>query len=137
MTDGFGGDTRAALLDILKQSKGEADAAFSEPWMARAFALALALSEKGLFSLKDFHAALIESIGRHEKDGCIAAETDYYTHWLEVLTALLRGRDLLSDDILTAAEDAVVTEAAARKEHQHQISRNADGSLRVVPLLVA
>jgi predicted transcriptional regulator YheO len=70
MTDASASDTHAALAEILKRSKGEPAAAFSEPWMARAFALVLALSEKGLFSLKEFQAALIESVDRHEKAGC-------------------------------------------------------------------
>jgi nitrile hydratase accessory protein len=137
MTDASAGDAHAALVEILKQSKGEPVAAFSEPWMARAFGLVLALSERGLFSLKDFQAALIESVGRREKVGCIAAETHYYTRWLEALTSLLRGGHLLSDDMLTATETAVVAVAAARKEHQHQTSRNPDGSLRIAPLLIA
>ncbi len=137
MTDPSADDPHAALFDILTRSKAEPVAAFSEPWMARAFALVLALSEKGLFSLKEFQTALIETVGRHEKAGCIAAETDYYTLWLEALTALLRGHRILSDEALTAAEDVVVAVAVARKEHQHQTSRNSDGSLRIAPLLIA
>lgn len=137
MTDAAEGDAHAELVEILKQSNGAPDAAFSEPWMARAFALVLALSENGLFSLKDFQAALIELVGRHEEAGCIAAETDYYTRWLEALTSLLRGCHLLSEDVLTNTESSVVAEAAARKEHQHQTSRNPDGSLRIAPLLIA
>jgi nitrile hydratase accessory protein len=137
MTDVAAGEAHAALVEILKQSKGEPAAAFSEPWMARAFGLVLALSERGLFSLKDFQAALIESVGHHERTGSIAAETDYYTRWLEALTSLLRGRHLLADDLLTASESAVVAAATARKEHQHQTSRNPDGSLRIAPLAIA
>jgi nitrile hydratase accessory protein len=137
MTDASAGDAHAALVDILKRSKGGAVAAFSEPWMARAFALVLALSEKGLFSLKEFQAALIESVDRHEKAGCITAEIDYYTRWLEALTALLRGRLVLSDEVLTATGSVVVAIAAERKEHQHQAARNPDGSLRIAPLLIA
>jgi nitrile hydratase accessory protein len=137
MTDASASDAHTALVEILKRSKGEPLVAFSEPWMARAFALVLALSEKGLFSLKEFQGALIESVDRHEKAGCITAETDYYTRWLEALTALLRGRRILSDEVLTATESGVVAIAAARKEHQHQTSRNPDGSLRIAPLLIA
>jgi nitrile hydratase accessory protein len=137
MTDASASGTHAALVEILKRSKGEPAAAFSEPWMARAFALVLALSEKGLFSLKEFQAALIESVDRHEKAGCITAETDYYTRWLEALTALLRGRHILSDEVLTATEAVVVAVAAARKDHQHQTSRNPDGTPRIAPLLIA
>ncbi len=137
MTDLTADAAHAALIEMLRDGNAAPDAAFSEPWMARAFALVLALSEKGLFTLKEFQAALIETVGRHEKAGCIAAETDYYTRWLEALTMLLRGRHLLSDDVLDVTEHAVVAAATARKAHQHQTSRNPDGSLRIAPLLVA
>jgi nitrile hydratase accessory protein len=136
MTDASG-HTHAALVDILKHSKGVPETAFSEPWMARAFGLTLAVTEAGLFSLRDFQATLIESVGRHEKSGCVANESDYYTRWLEALTSLLHAHHLLSEERLSTTERTAVAEAAARKEHHHQVSRNPDGSPQIAPLTVA
>jgi nitrile hydratase accessory protein len=137
MTGSSSAETRVMLADILEQSKGVGEAVFLEPWMARAFGLTIALSEKGLFSLKEFQAALIEAVGHHEKAACITNDAEYYTRWIEALMTLLRQRALLSDAELSAIEENLIAEAAARKEHQHFIARNADGSLKIVPIAVA
>lgn len=112
------------------------DLAFAEPWNARAFALVLALSERGLFTLKDFQAELIDKIGAHEKLGCICTEEEYYTHWVEALTALLRRRGLLSYEAVSTMEANLLATAAATREHQHDAAYDADGRLRVEPLAV-
>ncbi|WP_439815434.1 nitrile hydratase accessory protein [Zavarzinia sp. CC-PAN008] len=123
----------AAALDRPEALDG---VAFAEPWAARAFGLTLALAEAGLFTLKDFQQALIDDIGAYEKAGCIADETTYYTRWIGALAALLRARDLLPEDRLQALEAHLAAEAEARRQHQHHVARNPDGSLRVGPLAV-
>ncbi|SMF48939.1 nitrile hydratase accessory protein [Tistlia consotensis] len=123
-----------ALLPTVDAASGSS---FAEPWMARAFALTLALSERGLFNLKDFQAALIEAVGRHEKAGCIADETDYYTRWVEALSALLRARGLLDEAGVAELEARILVEAAARREHQHLAARDEEGRLRIAPVAVA
>lgn len=110
--------------------------AFAEPWNARAFALVIALSERGLFTLKDFQAELIETIGNHEKTGCITTEEEYYTHWIEALTALLKRRKLLSADAIAAVEVKLLAIAASTREHQHDAAHGPDGRLLVEPLVV-
>ena len=45
------------------------EAVFSEPWEARAFAVAVALSEAGQFQWAEFQQSLIEEIGAAEKAG--------------------------------------------------------------------
>lgn len=120
-----------SLIDPQDQSL-----AFAEPWNARAFALVLALSERGLFTLKDFQAELIDRIGTHEKLGCIRTDEEYYTHWVEALTALLRRRGLLSAEAVSAMEANLLAVAAATREHQHDAAYGPDGRLRVEPLAV-
>ncbi|GGB63666.1 hypothetical protein GCM10011316_39410 [Roseibium aquae] len=112
------------------------DLAFAEPWNARAFALVLALSERGLFTLKDFQGELIDKIGAYEKLGCIRTDEEYYTHWVEALTALLRRRGLLSAEAVSAMEASLVAVAAATREHQHDAAYGPEGKLRVEPLVV-
>lgn len=125
------------LLAALEQPDGLGDATFTEPWMARAFGMTLGLAERGWFSFKEFQAALIEVIGRYERHGQIDDESTYFTCWIEALTGLLRRRGLVPEDRLAAVERLLVDDAAARKEHQHAVARNADGSLRIAPVGVA
>lgn len=135
-------EARSDLFDILARSAEGSAAVFSEPWMARTFGLTMVLSEKSLFSLKDFQAALIDAVGSQEQKGCISDDVEYYTCWLEALLGLLRRRPLIpqaaiSEQALSIIEQALVAEAAARKEHQHQLARNPDGSLKIAPIIVS
>lgn len=109
---------------------------FAAPWNARAFALVIALSERDFFTLKDFQAELIATIGNHEKTGCITTEEEYYTHWIEALTALLKRRDLLTAEAIAAVEDKLLAAAASIREHQHVAAHGTDGRLLVQPLSV-
>jgi nitrile hydratase accessory protein len=112
------------------------DHVFAEPWQARAFALTLALSERGMFSLRDFRAALIARITSFEKSQCIAGTADYYTRWIEALEDLLSQRSMLPADRLSHLERDVVDDAESRKVHQRMTSRDENGRLRIAPLLV-
>jgi nitrile hydratase accessory protein len=112
------------------------DHVFAEPWQARAFALALALSERGLFSLRDFQAALIGRIISFEKSQCIAGTADYYTRWIEALEDLLGQKGMLPSDRLWLLERDVLEDAASRKVHQRMTSRDENGQLRITPLFV-
>jgi nitrile hydratase accessory protein len=81
-------DTNQAIQDLrgLVSLHGtEGDIVFGEPWQARAFAL----SERGIFSLRDFQVAPIGRINSYEKGQCIAGTGDYYTRWIEALEDLL------------------------------------------------
>lgn len=62
---------------------------FSEPWQAEAFALVVALHERGLFSWSEWAAALSEEVNKPEaaSDG-----SDYYDCWLRALEALLAAK---------------------------------------------
>lgn len=81
--------------------------AFCEPWEAQAFALAVALQDRGVFSAAEWADALGAQV--HRKD---AAEDghDYYEHWLAALETLLARKGLASssavDDLAAAWERA-------------------------------
>src|ERR1700675_2340238 len=124
------------LRELLGRYGGVDDHVFAEPWQARAFALALALSERGLFSLRDFQAALIERITSFEKSQCIAGTADYYTRWIEALQDLLAQKDMLPSDRLSLLERDVAEDATSRKVHQRMTSRDENGRLRIAPLVV-
>ncbi len=112
------------------------DSVFAEPWQARAFALALALSERGLFSLRDFQAALIGRIVSFEESECMAGTADYYTRWIEALEDLLGQKCMLPSGRLSLLEQDVLDDAASRKVHQRMTSRDENGRLKIAPLFV-
>lgn len=70
---------------------------FREPWEAQAFALTVALHERGAFSWPEWSAALAEEISR-------AGDTDdgeaYYHHWLRALERLVSERRLTDPETL-------------------------------------
>lgn len=124
------------LCKLVGRYGTDGDRVFAEPWQARAFALALALSERGVFSLRDFQVALIGKINSHEKSQSIAGTGDYYTRWIEALEDLLAQKNMLPSDRLSLLEHDVVEDAESRKVHQLMTSRDENGRLRVAPLLV-
>ena len=59
---------------------------FAEPWQAQAFALAVALNERGLFTWSEWADELSRQVAR---PGAAQDGGDYYQHWLAALEALL------------------------------------------------
>ncbi|MFZ0660965.1 MAG: nitrile hydratase accessory protein [Candidatus Binataceae bacterium] len=72
---------------------------FSAPWEARAFALALGLSEAGLFSWDEFRAHLIEEVRAsdrvRERDGT-SNHGEYYQHFLRALERTVTDKGIAS-----------------------------------------
>jgi len=96
-----------------------ADITFSQPWMARAFAITLAASRSAQFTLADFQSALIAEINENEMSGNpIVDDEDYYSCWLKALTVLLSEKALLTSPALEAAEIRV-QERLASLQHDH------------------
>ena len=59
---------------------------FTEPWQAEAFAMVVALHERGLFSWSEWADALSAEV---KKPGAAVDGSDYYACWLEALEKLL------------------------------------------------
>jgi nitrile hydratase accessory protein len=71
-------------------------AVFSEPWEARAFAVAVALCEGGHFRWAEFQQSLIDEIAAAEKAGhATSGGVDYYRHWLDALARLLNDKRII------------------------------------------
>ena len=66
-----------------------AERAFREPWEAHAFALALALHERGLFAWNEWTAVLADEIKRAQAAGDTDTGETYYRHWLAALERML------------------------------------------------
>ena len=72
---------------------------FAEPWEAQAFALAVALNERGVFTWPEWAAALGAEIERDPG-------TPYYRHWLAALERLVAEKDLADAATLDRYADA-------------------------------
>ena len=125
-----------SLAEIVHLPGMEAGPVFAEPWQARAFALALALSERGHFTLKDFQRVLISRISNFEQSQCLEGTTDYYTRWLEALAELVGRGHRVPGERLHHLEHELVDDAVSRKAHQRVSSRDADGRLRIAPITI-
>jgi nitrile hydratase accessory protein len=73
---------------------------FREPWEAQAFAMALALHERGLFSWKEWAEALGGEIRRAQSAGDPDTGETYYQHWLATLERLVADKGVASSEAL-------------------------------------
>ncbi len=78
----------------LPRSNGEL--VFKEPWESRAFGMAAALAELGVFDWADFQAGLIAAIADHERSDDAPQEYVYYERWLAALESLVVERGLVA-----------------------------------------
>lgn len=79
------------------------DPVFAEPWQAQAFAMTVALHERGLFTWGEWGQALAAQIG----DGNTAADgSDYYRHWVSALERILAVKAVAKPIELEAMADA-------------------------------
>ena len=67
---------------------------FREPWEARVFALAVALSDQGLFTWSEWSAALTDEIDRARGAGDPDTGETAYRHWVAALEHLTAERGL-------------------------------------------
>jgi nitrile hydratase accessory protein len=97
--------TRAAgaVPDLPRDDDGPV---FREPWEAQAFAMALALHERGLFTWKEWAAALAEEIKRAQVEGDADTGETYYRHWLATLERLVAAKGVASSQTLGRYRDA-------------------------------
>ena len=68
---------------------------FKEPWQAQAFAMAVTLSEAGLFSWQEWSSELSVSIQSQQKNGDPDDGETYYLHWMETLEKILSRKNLI------------------------------------------
>jgi nitrile hydratase accessory protein len=62
---------------------------FREPWEAQAFAMALALHDRGVFTWPEWAAALSLEISQAQAAGDPDTGETYYQHWLKALERLV------------------------------------------------
>src|ERR1043166_3619128 len=79
---------------------------FREPWEAQAFALAVALNARGLFTWSEWAATLGEEIKRAQAAGDPDLGNTYYRHWLAALERILAVKGVASEAMLARYRDA-------------------------------
>ena len=72
---------------------------FKEPWQAQAFAMALALHERGVFTWPEWAATLSDEIRRAQAAGDPDTGDTYYNHWLAALERLVAEKGVASRDM--------------------------------------
>lgn len=93
---------------------------FREPWEARAFAMALALHARGLFTWPEWADALANEIKRAQAAGDADTGETYYRHWLAALEHLVAAKKVAPEGELHRYRDAW-DRAADRTPHGQPI----------------
>jgi nitrile hydratase accessory protein len=97
----------AAAAGVAPIPRGDDGApVFSAPWEAQAFAMTLALYERGLFTWKEWAAALAVEIKRAQAAGDADDGSTYYRHWLAAIERLVAEKGVASDAALAERRDA-------------------------------
>lgn len=79
---------------------------FREPWEAHAFAMALTLHERGLFTWKEWAEALAAEIKAAQAAGDPDTGVTYYRHWLATLEKMVASKGVATPATLTRYRDA-------------------------------
>ena len=91
-----GDSIKTAFPGLLHDSgNDEQQQVFAEPWEAHAFAIAVKLSEKGLFKWSDWTNALAEEIKEAKDQGQPNFGNTYYQFWLSALETILLEKNIL------------------------------------------
>jgi nitrile hydratase accessory protein len=111
------GETIAAVPGIPLGPEGPV---FREPWEAEAFAMAVALHERGLFTWSEWTAVLGDEIKQAQAKGDPDTGETYYRHWLAALERMVAEKG--------------VTDAAALARYRYAWDRAAERTPHGAPI---
>jgi len=93
--------THKALNEVQSIPRNDTGPVFREPWEAEAFAMTLALYEKGVFTWPQWAEVLSDEITRAQTQGDPDLGNTYYSHWLAALERIVVEQDITSKQQLT------------------------------------
>ena len=96
-------EATAAVPSIPRDDDGPV---FREPWEAQAFAMALMLYDRGLFTWPEWAATLADEIKRAQAAGDPDTGATYYRHWLNALERMVAEKGLATRATLDRYRDA-------------------------------
>jgi nitrile hydratase accessory protein len=102
-------DRNAAMVAVasIPTIPRDADGAvFRAPWEAQAFAIAVTLHARGVFTWQEWAAALSAQIKRAQAEGDADTGETYYQHWLATLEGLVADKGVTTADTLHRYRDA-------------------------------
>jgi nitrile hydratase accessory protein len=97
---------RRAIDSVRGIPRDQEGPVFREPWEAQAFAMALALHERGLFTWPEWAATLAEEIRRAQAAGDPDTGETYYQHWLNALERIVTEKRVTDAQTLARYRDA-------------------------------
>lgn len=113
----------AALPHIPCDAEGPV---FREPWEAHAFALAVSLHQKGLFTWSEWAETLAGEIRAAQAAGDPDTGETYYSHWLRALERLVIAKGVTTAPVI-ADTTAAWHRAAEATPHGQPIVLDAAG----------
>jgi nitrile hydratase accessory protein len=105
--------------------RDESGPVFREPWEAQAFAMALALHDRGVFTWPEWAAKLAEEIKKAQLAGDPDTGDTYYRHWLATLERMVAEKGVTTAQALADYHDAW-ERAAHRTPHGTPIELKAE-----------
>ncbi|HEX3937235.1 MAG TPA: nitrile hydratase accessory protein [Xanthobacteraceae bacterium] len=117
-------NTDAATLRFFGRNDADGPA-FSAPWQAEAFALAVALHERGLFTWQEWATTLGDEIKKAQAAGDPDTGETYYHHWLATLERIVAAKGLADTAALARTKQAW-SRAAERTPHGTPIELQPD-----------
>ena len=78
---------------------------FKAPWEAQAFAMAVALNERGAFTWKEWAGTLAEVIAEVKQRGEPDDGAGYYLHWLTALERIVARKGIVTEALLHRRRD--------------------------------
>jgi nitrile hydratase accessory protein len=111
-------DERRANLEIANMDdsialpRANGELLFNAPWEARAFGLAVALNEAGLYPWSDFSHGLARQLAT---EGAAASPATYYERWLATLESLAIANGLVTPEEI----EAEMVQQALLDDHDH------------------
>jgi nitrile hydratase accessory protein len=108
--------TLRATQSVPSIPRNEGGPVFHAPWEAEAFALALSLNTRGVFTWTEWAATLGDEIKKAQAAGDPDTGETYYHHWLAALERIVAAKGLADAHVLSRTRDAW-QRACARTPH--------------------
>ena len=115
----------AVLASVPSIPRDDGGPVFDAPWQAQAFAMALTLQQRGMFTWTDWAEMLGAARARAAAEGAPDTGESYYRDWLATLERMVTARGLADAAALNRTRDAW-DRAAERTPHGTPIELRAE-----------